>query len=472
MLAVTDQGVTAMNKVVDELRQHFNDDVTRTFAFRQKQLQGIANFLKENEAEIMRALAADLGKPPLECLLAEIAVVKGELDYAQRHLASWMRPRKVSTLWAAQPAHSYVQAEPLGVVLIISAWNYPVQLALAPLIGAIAAGNAAVLKPSENAPAVSRLLAELLPKYLDARCVSVVEGGVPETSELLAQPLDHIFFTGSGEVGKIVMQAAAKNLTPVTLELGGKNPCIVDKNTDIATAAERIVWGKFSNAGQTCIAPDYVLVHEEVEEELLQQMQLKLRAFYGDNPEQSLDYGRVVNQKHHQRLMSYMTGSGDVFTGGTGNENTRYIAPTILRNVAKDAPIMDKTLEIFGPVLPVVKVASVHEAVQYLHGRPKSLTLYLFSADSRMENYVREHTSSGSLVVNHCLMQGGVTTLPFGGVGASGMGAYHGKASFDTFSHQKSVFVKPGSSWIDPSKLLYPPRTELKERVLRFALGV
>lgn len=449
------------------LRKTYQSNITRPFDFRQEQLRNLETMLVKHEEEIKDALSSDLGKPRFESYLAEIATVKGELAFIRKNLATWMRSTKVSTLFAAQPATSSIVSEPLGVVLIMSAWNYPLQLALAPLVGAIAAGNCAVLKPSEFSPATSQLLATLLPKYLDPRCVQVIQGAVPEATALLAEKFDHIFFTGSASVGKKILEAAAKHLTPVTLELGGKSPCIVDQDANIDAAAERILWGKFTNAGQTCIAPDYVLVYQNIENALILKMQEKLQHFYGDNPKQSPDYGRIVHKQHYQKLMGLMRGNGDVVVGGVGDENERYIAPTILRNVPVDAPIMDKNLEIFGPILPILAVENVEAAVAFVNSRPKPLTLYLFSGNKRTQKYVKRNTSSGSLVINHTLMQAAIPTLPFGGVGASGMGAYHGKASFDTFSHRKAIFKKPSTNWLDPSRLLYPPFTANKEWAVR-----
>lgn len=466
MLEVEDN-VATIPGVVSSLRETFKSGRSKSLIYRQQQLDALARFMNECESEIKEALFQDLGRPPQEAYTGDIAVVTKEIAETRKYLSAWMAPKKVSTMFALQPASSHIQSEPLGVVLIISPWNYPIQLSLMPLIGAIAAGNCAILKPSEMAPATSKLLATMLPLYLGSDSVKVIEGAVPETTALLAEQFDHIFFTGSEPVGKIVMTAAAKHLTPVTLELGGKSPCIVDSDANISVAAERILWGKFSNAGQTCIAPDYVLVHKDVEEELLKCMKEKLHDFYGDEPEKSLDYGRIVNKNHHKRIMKLLPGSGDIFVGGQAKEDDRYIAPTILRNVPLDAPIMKKEAEIFGPILPVIKIDSIEDAVKFVNERPKPLAVYLFSENNNSKDYVEENTSSGSLVVNHTLIQASVATLPFGGVGASGMGAYHGKASFDTFSHQKSVLTKP--TWrLDPAAyLLYPPYSETKEKWLK-----
>jgi aldehyde dehydrogenase (NAD+) len=448
--------------VIARLRATFDSGRTRPLAFRLQQLDGLARFLHERERDIQDALHQDLGRPPLEAFTGDIAHPQSDLAYVRKHLASWMRPERVRTPLVVQPGKSYIHREPLGVVLIIGPWNYPVQLVLVPLIGALAAGNCAVVKPSEVAPATSALLAEALQQYVDPDCVCIVEGGVEETTALLAERFDYIFYTGNGTVGRIVMEAAAKHLTPITLELGGKSPCLVDRNTDLDVATRRIVWGKFYNAGQTCVAPDYILVHEAIENELLGRLKQTVRKFYGDDPRSSPDYGRVVNARHHRRLTALLPGSGEIVTGGEADEPERYLAPTILGNVSPDAPVMAE--EIFGPILPVLRVKSIDEAITFVNARPKPLALYLFTQDGEVQRQVLERTSSGGALVNHISLHVGVPSLPFGGVGASGMGAYHGRASFETFSHRKSVLVKP--TWLDP-RLVYPPYTESKQKWIK-----
>jgi aldehyde dehydrogenase (NAD+) len=454
-----------ISTTVARLRQNFNVGLTRTYTYRQQQLAGMARFLKECEEEIKSALLADLGKPAAETLIAEIAITTLDLKHAQKNLAAWMKRKKVSTALIAQPGVSYIYPEPLGVALIIAPWNYPVQLTLAPLIGALAAGNCVVLKPSEVAPATSHLLATVLPKYIDSACLAVFEGGVPETTALLAEHFDHIFYTGSGTVGRVVMTAAAKNLTPVTLELGGKSPCIVDASTNLDVAVRRIIWAKFSNAGQTCIAPDYILVDAAIADSLLEKMKITLGDFYGDNPASSKDYGRIINSHHYQRLINLLSGSGDIYLGGNGDEAERYLAPTILRNVPDNAPIMAD--EIFGPILPVININNIDEAIAFINARPKPLALYLFSSDQSICERVIANTSSGSVAINYPMMQVTNPELPFGGVGASGMGAYHGKASFDTFTHFKSVLKKP--TWIDLA-MMYPPYSTTFTRLIRWLM--
>jgi aldehyde dehydrogenase (NAD+) len=430
--------------------------------WRLQQLAGLGRLLREREGELVAALQDDLGKPTVEAFAAEIAYPAREVRLAQKMLRKWLRPERAAAPLFAWPGKCRIVREPLGVVLIIGPWNYPVQLMLAPLIGALAAGNGVLLKPSEHAPAVGALLARRLPEYVDAECIQVVEGGVEAATALLAERFDHIFYTGNAAVGRIVMTAAAKHLTPVTLELGGKCPCIVDERVDLEVAARRIVWGKFYNAGQTCIAPDYVLVHKAVEDALLARLKQTLIDFYGPDPRASKDYGRIVNVRHHRRLVQLLPGSGDVFAGGDAIEPERYLAPTILRNVPADAPAMAE--EIFGPILPVLPVSDLRQATAFVNSRPKPLVLYLFSNDRAAHERVLSSTTSGGAVINHTLMHEVIPALPFGGVGESGIGAYHGRASFETFSHRKSVLIK--STWPDLS-LQYPPYNESKQKWLR-----
>jgi aldehyde dehydrogenase (NAD+) len=451
-----------LGETVGALRRTFESGVTRSYEWRLRQLEGLARLLASEEKAIVEALGKDVGKPRIEAWAAEVSECAGGVRYMRKNLKKWMKPERVTTSMVAMPGKSRIYREPLGVVLIIAPWNYPFSLAINPLMGALAAGNCALIKPSEVAPATSALLAELLPKYLDSEAVKVVEGGVPETTELLAQKFDHIFYTGNGTVGRIVMTAAAKHLTPVTLELGGKSPCIIDEHVDLEVAAKRVVWGKFYNCGQTCVAPDYLLVHKSVHDRFVSLLVETIHAFWGDNPQQHKDYGRVVNARHHKRLMSLIPGSGTVAIGGKGDEADRYIAPTLLTHVSEDAPVMQD--EIFGPILPVLQVDDLDHAVRVVNARPKPLALYLFSSSDRSYEKVVTGTSSGGMVVNHAILHLAVHGLPFGGVGESGMGAYHGKHSFDTFSHKKAVLKKPTA--IDPS-LIYPPYTEAKEGWMR-----
>jgi aldehyde dehydrogenase (NAD+) len=454
-------------ELVVSARQAFDSGITRSINWRMGQLDGLLRFLKERQDDILDALLQDLGKPRFDALVAEIVSLELDVVHVQKRLKTWMRPEKVSTLALHQPGRSVIYKEPLGVVLIIAPWNYPLQLSVGPLIGALAAGNTAVLKPSEVAPATSALLARFLPEYLDSSCVKVVEGAIPETTKLLEQRFDHIFYTGNGSVGRIVMRAAAEHLTPVTLELGGKSPCIVDETADLEVTARRIVWGKFFNCGQTCVAPDYILVADSIHDALVERLAAKVNDFWGENPQLCPEYGRIVNARHHRRLMELLEGGGDVVCGGQGDESDRYLPPTILTNVPPDAGVMAG--EIFGPILPIIRIADVEEAMEMVNRGPKPLALYLFSSDEETQKQVLEGTTSGGAVLNHCLLHNLAPDLPFGGVGESGMGAYHGKASFDTFTHRKSVLKKPFTPDI---VLLYPPYAKrilpVVERLLRW----
>ncbi len=453
--------VDSIPALVSELRATFHSGRTRPYAWRDAQLAALLRMMKEHETTICEALRKDVGKPELEAFMSEVAYSVGEVERTRKKLKSWMQPQRVGSPLVLQPGSSHIHSDPLGVVLVIAPWNYPFGLVLGPLLGALAAGNCVVVKPSEVAPATSAMLAELLPRYLDTGAVRVVEGAVEETTALLAQRFDHIFYTGNGQVGRIVMRAAAENLTPVTLELGGKSPCLVDENVDFDVTLKRICWGKFSNAGQTCVAPDYILAHRKIHDRLLEGLRATVESFYGADPQQSPDYGRIVNRRHHQRLVALLD-SGEPVVGGGHDEDDRYLAPTVLKNVAPDSKVMES--EIFGPILPVLEVANMQEAIDFVNARPKPLALYVFSKNKAVQDRVLSLTSSGGATVNHCWMHLANPELPFGGVGESGMGAYHGKASFDVFSHKKSVLRK--STYLDV-ELTYPPFTDGKKKWIR-----
>jgi aldehyde dehydrogenase (NAD+) len=446
---------------VARLRATFESGRTRPLRWRRDQLEALRAMLVEREADLLAALKADLGKPPTEAWATDVGFVISEITHALRHLRAWSRPERVWAPMVTRPASARIVREPVGVALVIAPWNYPVQLLLSPLVGALAAGNCVVGKPSEVAPATAAALAELLPKYLDTDAVAVVEGGVAETQALLAQRFDYIFYTGNGRVGRIVMEAAARHLTPVTLELGGKSPVIVDDDADLAVAARRVAWGKYLNAGQTCIAPDYALVVKGREDQFVEHVRRAIFDFYGADPKASPDYGRIVNDQHLRRLAGLLEG-GQPTVGGGVDEVDRYVAPTVLQRVREDAPVLQD--EIFGPILPVVPVDDVDAAVAYVNAHEKPLALYLFTRSHATRDRVLEQTTSGGVAVNATMYQVAVPGLPFGGVGPSGMGAYHGKASFDTFSHAKSVLRKPGKP--DPA-LAYPPYTATKDRLIR-----
>ena len=448
------------------LRATFRSGRTRPIDWRRHQLKAIVRMLDENEDAFVDALAEDLGRPRLEGYAADIGTTKAEIKYLIKHVASWAKPQRVMPSITAMPARGRIIADPLGVALVIAPWNYPVQLLLNPIAAALAAGNCVVAKPSELSPACSAVLARLVPKYLDNEAVVLIEGGVEETTALLELEYDHIFFTGSTNVGRVVMQAAAKHLTPVTLELGGKSPTIVAADADLDVAAHRIMWGKHLNAAQTCIAPDYVLVEESVRDRLVEKMIAVLREFVGDDVQASPDFGRVINERHFGRLKALMASAGGtVATGGESDEATKFIAPTIIIDPDLDAPIMQE--EIFGPLLPIVSVESISAAIDFVNDRPKPLALYVFSSSSATADRILAETSSGGACINHTILHIGSATMPFGGVGPSGMGAYHGKAGFDAFTHYKSVLLKPQKP--DP-KLLYPPYTALKDKIIHKAM--
>ncbi len=436
-------------------RSFFASGETRSLTFRRRQLQRLRSGLVAAEDDIFAALRADLGKCEVEAYVSELALVTGEIDYALKHLSRWSQPRRASVPFVLQPARGQVVPEPLGVVLIVSPWNYPLQLALGPLVSAIAAGNCAIIKPSEISAHTSALLAKLVTQTFAADYVSVIEGGIETAQALLAESFDHIFFTGSPAIGQVVMRAAAEHLTPVTLELGGKSPCVVAAGANIAVAARRIVWGKCFNAGQTCVAPDYLLVQKPIKDELLAAIAQAATDFFGEDMAKSPDYGRIVSDRHFQRLHTLMTdalASGKKIIGGQSDPATRYMALTVIDQVPPTAAVMQE--EIFGPILPVLTYEDLAEAIAFINQRPKPLALYLFSNEAAQQQAIATQTSSGGLCFNETISQYAVPALPFGGVGHSGIGAAHGKAGFDTFAHYKSVLKK--SNWLDLS-LRYPP---------------
>ncbi|KAL1117945.1 hypothetical protein AAG570_004258 [Ranatra chinensis] len=388
---------------------------------------------------LANALATDLRKSKMESYITEINLVIGEIQNALDHLKSWMEPEKPKKNVMTLLDTLRIYNDPRGVVLIIGAWNYPVQLSLMPIIGAIAAGNCVILKPSEVANASAKALAELIPKYLDSECYSVVLGGVAETTELLKERFDYILYTGSSSVGKLVRSAANQYLTPVTLELGGKSPVYIDSTVDMSVAARRILWGKCINSGQTCIAPDYVLCTRDVQYMFVEEAKKVLQEFYGDNKKESPDLCRIINDKHFERLVDLMK-DGEIAVGGGYDASDRFIEPTILTNVKPTDPIMQE--EIFGPILPIMNVDNAYDAIKFINSRERPLTFYIFTTDKTVQSLMLDNTVSGSVCVNDTMLQFCVDTLPFGGVGQSGMGAYHGKYSFDTFTHKKSCLIK------------------------------
>lgn len=440
-----------VSDILADQRHFFATGKTKDIDFRIEQLKLLKQAIADNEAAIAKALQGDLHKSETESYIGEIGICLEEIKYIIKNIRSWAKPKKVATPITQFLSSARIYYEPLGVVLIIGPWNYPFQLVIAPLVGAIAAGDCAVLKPSEIAPNTSHVLADIISKYFDPGFITVVEGGIETNQQLLQEQFDYIFFTGGGEVGKIVMTAAAKHLTPVTLELGGKSPCIVDADTHLEYTAKRIVWGKFMNAGQTCVAPDYLLVDKKIKNDLIEQIKKCVKEFYGEDPAKSPDYARIISQKHFNRLCGLMK-AGHIIIGGDTNPDEKYIAPTVIDGVDWKDPVMEE--EIFGPILPVIEYTDLSEAIALVNARPKPLALYFFSNNKQDQKRVLRETSSGGVSINDVVVQLAVSTMPFGGVGASGMGRYHGKASFDTFSHQKSVLDK---SFLIDLTLRYPP---------------
>ena len=439
---------------------------TRPLRWRLEQLERLEALLHEHEAAVLGALAADLGKPPLEATF-EIVAIRQEIALTRRNLRHWMAPRPVPLDLALQPGKAWVEHQPLGCVLIIGPWNYPFQLALHPLVSALAAGNSAVVKPSEHAPRTAQLIADLLHGAFEPEVVQVVLGDAAVASALLEQRFDHVFFTGGGRVGSLVMQACARHLTPVTLELGGKSPVIVLADADLAVTARRLAWGKGLNAGQTCIGPDHVLVERSVREPLVAAIATELGRFYGTDPLQSPDLGQIVNAAQFQRLERLLEGArqrGQVLVGGRSDAAQRRIEPTVLAVDSLDDPLMQE--ELFGPLLPVLSIDSLDAALEQIRQRPRPLALYLFSRNSAAQRQVLNASSSGSVVFNDVVLQGGAAALPFGGVGPSGMGSYHGEAGFRTFSHARSVLRRP---FLLDLPFRYPPyagKLQLVKRLL------
>ncbi len=440
---------TAIQSLIGQQRDFFATGQTQDIQFRLTQLHRLKQAIAFHETAIINAVKADLGRPDLESYF-EFAPVS-ELNYAIKHLKSWVKPQKVPASLSQFPASTFIYPQPLGVVLIIAPWNYPFQLIISPLIGAIAAGNCAILKPSEIAVNTSKIISDIISKTFNSDYIAVIAGGVEISQELLAEKFDHIFFTGGQKVGQIVMEAAAKYLTPVTLELGGKSPCIVDDDIQLDYTAKRIIWGKLINAGQTCIAPDYLLVNSRIKSELIIALQKWIKTFFGDYPETSPDYSRIINQFHFNRLQEFLK-AGNIITGGKTNPETRYMAPTLIDNISWDNLIMQE--EIFGPILPILEYQDLGEAIAKINSRPKPLALYFFSNDKKKQNRILQETSSGTLCFNDTVLQFSSKFLPFGGVGESGIGSSHGKATFDRFSHYRSVLKQ---TFLLDLPLRYPP---------------
>jgi aldehyde dehydrogenase (NAD+) len=439
-----------INEIYQKQKAFFRTGKTKDINFRKQQLMSLRKAIDEHEAEILEALKKDLNKPAFEAYVAEIGIVTSEIDLAIKNISSWAKPKKVKTPLIHFLASSYIQSEPYGLVLIIAPWNYPFQLLINPLIASIAAGNCCILKPSELAPATSKVSAKIIRKIFNEQYVALIEGAVEETKILLNLKFDYIFFTGGTEVGKIIYQAAAKHLTPVTLELGGKNPCIIDSDTDLTLTARRIAWGKFMNAGQICLAPDYLFIERKFKEPFLNAFTKEIESFYGKDASLSKDYARIINERHFDRINNLLKGANVIFGGQTKRED-KYISPTLIET-SEDSAIMKE--EIFGPVLPVMIYDDINEVVSYINERAKPLALYLFSKNKKLQDKIVHETSSGGVCINETIIHISNPHLPFGGVGDSGIGAYHGKAGFDLFSHKKSVLNR---SFLFDLKLRYAP---------------
>lgn len=452
-----------IERVVAERRAVFATGRTRGLDWRQRQLDGLIRLLDECEDQIAGALAEDLGRGAAEAWIADIASTRGEAEYTRKRLRRWMRSRRVATPIAQWPASARVRPEPLGTVLIIGAWNYPIYLTLGPLVGAVAAGNCVVVKPSEISPATSALLARLLPHYLDPEAVVVVEGAADVTQQLMAQGFDHVLFTGGTEIGKKIMAAAAPTLTPVTLELGGKSPVVIAADADIAVAARRVAWMKTLNSGQTCVAPDYVLVERPVAAEFIARVSEAMREYAVNRPDSFLP---IVNQRQFDRLVAALDATtGDIAAGGRSERRDLTIQATVVVDPDVSEPLM--TEEIFGPLLPIRTVESLDEAIDFVTSRPKPLAFYGFTRSSVTRDRMIDAVPAGGVVINHVAMHLLVPGLPFGGIGASGMGAYHGKTGFDTFSHAKPVLVR---TFQPDLPLVYPPYTDRALKIMRRVL--
>lgn len=444
------------------MRQSFTNGALLSLDNRRSALTRLGAAIEAEREALTEALAEDLGKSEVEAWTTELGFTLGQVRHALDNLGKWSADRRVRLKLQLRPGRAFLRPTPLGTVCVIAPWNYPVQLVLAPVVAALAAGNTVVVKPSELAPATERVLCRLIRTHL-SDVVSVVTGGAEQTGLLLQERFDHIFYTGNGRVGRIVMKAAAEHLTPVTLELGGKSPAIVTPSADPRIAARRIAWGKFINAGQTCVAPDYVLIDASVADRFCSELATAVSEFFGSDPADSADFGRIINTHHHRRLTQLLEadGNGTVIIGGQSESESQYLAPTVIDHSSISAPVMED--EIFGPILPILRVPDLEAAIATIASLPHPLALYLFSTDDTDRHKVLERTNSGGVLINHTLLHLAAEDLPFGGVGESGLGSYHGQAGFDTFSHLRPVMQRPMRP--DPS-LLYPPYGNLKKRIL------
>lgn len=449
--------MNSVKELVADQHAFFNSNKTKEVSFRINRLKQLKAILKQREQDFIKAIKKDFQKPPLESYGTEIGFLYSEIDHILRHIKQWNKPERVWGSLINFPSRSYIYRQPYGVSLVIGAWNYPLLLSLSPALGSIAAGNCTIIKPSEISAHTSSLLAEVINSNFDRGYLKVIEGAAETTQQLLSEPLDYIFFTGSTRVGKIIMQEAAKQLTPVTLELGGKSPAIVHSDADIKTAAKRITWGKFLNAGQTCVAPDYIYVHKDLKKPLLKHLVQEITAFYGPDPRESSDFARIINNKHFNRLKGYLD-NGTIVAGGQTDEQNLYIAPTILDEVEWDDDVMQE--EIFGPILPVITFEELSVAINDIRSRPTPLSLYLFTDNKDIEEKIIKELPFGGGCINDTIAHLGNLNLPFGGLGQSGFGNYHGKSSFDIFTHKKSIMKKP--TWLDNPMRYAPYSGKLK----------
>ena len=449
-------------ELVKAQREFFRTGKTLDVSFRIQALKRLEKSILKYEGELSEALREDLGKSGMESYMCEIGLSLSEIRYICRHTRSWSRNRRVRTPLSQFVSRSFTVQEPYGVTLVMSPWNYPVLLTLEPLAGALAAGNCCVVKPSAYSPAVSAVLAKLIREVFPEKYVAVVEGGRAENQSLLEQRFDYIFFTGGVNVGKLVMEKASAHLTPVTLELGGKSPCIIEKTANLKVAAKRVVFGKYLNCGQTCVAPDYVLAESCIKDEFVRLVKEEIQKMYGENPLENPLYGKIINQKHFDRILGLIDKSKTVH-GGESNPDTLQIAPTVLDGVEASDPVMQE--EIFGPVLPVLTVASMDDACSFVKDRPSPLACYIFTEDKNVERRFLKEVPFGGGCVNDTVIHLATPYLGFGGVGNSGMGSYHGKKSFQTFSHEKSILKK--ATWLDLT-MRYQPYDSAKEKLVRF----
>lgn len=453
-------------RIVERGRAAFRAGKTKSYDARIKHLKNCQRMILEHRQDFIDAIYKDLRKPAFESNGYEIMLAEGEITQFLDELEGWMKPMPVPKNLITFGKTAYNIWEPLGVSLIIGAWNYPFQLIMEPLIAALVAGNTAIIKPSELSPATAQIFEKLIPQYLDQDCYQVVNGDAVVTTALLEQKFDHILYTGSGVVGRIVMTAAAKHLTPVTLELGGKSPCYIDSDSDIETSVRRATWGRYMNCGQTCVAPDYILCHPRDNDKVVSALNKAITSFFGDNPQKHKDYCRIVNKRHFKRISDLMEGQ-NIVIGGQSDESDLYIAPTVILNPEATAKCM--TEEIFGPIFPIYNVNSLDEAIDFMNDRDKPLALYAFSRNKRILQRIADETSSGVFLGNDCIIHAAIETFPFGGVGGSGMGGYHGKFSFQAFSHLKPVLMDT-SMWLSEKgqQVRYPPYTDRKVAIAEF----